>query len=76
MQKVIPVLVMLLVSSYSFAETEYKGEAFGVLGMNWSHDDESYLGNGINFGGGIGFRPNDRLAFTVEVDRSSFSRDF
>lgn len=69
--------IILSAVSYSLAgDSKHKGELFAILGMSSLHNDESYLGTGIDFGGGLGFRFSDRIGVELEVDRVGFARDF
>jgi opacity protein-like surface antigen len=58
------------------AENQYKVELFGSVGVSGIHDDESYLGSGMNFAGGVDFRLSHRMGLELEVDHARFSRDF
>jgi len=70
-------LVLILFASFGFAQTpEYKTEVFGLVGLAGVHDDESYLGKGINFGGGVGFRPSRRFGLNFEGYYVDTSRNF
>jgi opacity protein-like surface antigen len=59
-----------------YAANQYQFEVFGLGGLGWLHDDESYLGSGLDVGGGVFLRPIDRIGFSFEVDRVSFTRNF
>ncbi len=71
------VAVLLLVANFSFAQIpDYKTEVFGVVGGAAIHDDETYLGSGLNLGGGVGFRLSRRFGLNVEGYYNNSSRSF
>ena len=71
------ITVLLLIANFSFAQTpEYKTEVFGIVGGAAIHDDETYLGSGLNLGGGVGFRLSRRFGLNVEAYYNNSSRNF
>jgi len=69
-------VLFFMLSFCMAADFDYKAEVFGEIGVSQIHDDESSLGTGFDFGGGIGFRPKSRIGVEFEIDYLSFSRDF
>ncbi len=55
--------------------SEYRGEIFGNIGVVKIFDDETNLGNGVGYGGGIGYRFTRRLGVDFEVNSLNHRRD-
>ncbi|MCI0415749.1 porin family protein [bacterium] len=69
--------VLVLFAGFGFAQApDYKTEVFGLAGIAGIHDDESYLGTGINFGGGLGLRLSRRFGFNIEGYYADSTRNF
>lgn len=70
-------VVLFSLVATGFAQTpDYKTEVFGIAGLAGVYDDESYLGSGINFGGGLGLRLSRRFGLNFEGYYVDTSRDF
>jgi hypothetical protein len=53
----------------------YKGEVFGNVGYNLLGDDEGSRGDGVSFGGGIGYRFSRRWGLVFEASRNGHHRE-
>jgi opacity protein-like surface antigen len=69
--------ILFCLASLSFAQTpDYKTEVFGLIGGAGIHDDETFLGAGMNLGAGIGFRLSRRFGLSLEGYYAQSSRQF
>lgn len=53
-----------------------KREVFGSIGIGKTYDDEGSLGQGLNGGGGFGYRLTHRFGVEAEVNAFRTRRDF
>ncbi len=72
----IGLLFFLSVSPARSQDYGSKLEVFGSLGWAGYWGDESFRGNGLNFGGGVGYFPLSRLGIELQVDGGKHARSF
>jgi hypothetical protein len=53
----------------------YKGEIYGKIGYGWTSEDEGSLGNGVIFGGGVGFMLSNRWELALDIHSQDNERD-
>src|SRR5215211_3225360 len=53
-----------------------KGEVFGNVGAGKAYDDEGGIGNGLDFGGGIGYRITPKFGVEGYVNSIRHKREF
>lgn len=71
-------LVFLFVLSIEVTQGQVPegGEIFGTIGYGRLGDDEGTLGDGLSFGGGIGYPIFSRVGVELAVDAMNYSRGF
>ena len=54
----------------------YRWEVFGTAGLAGIWSDESHLGNGFDYGGGVGLRLSRRFGLEFQAERATVSKSF
>jgi hypothetical protein len=74
-----PVALLLIFPAVSAAQgrpPQAGPEVFGTLAVGWLNDDEGSLGNGVDIGGGVGYRWPGPVAIEVQLGRLEAERRF
>jgi hypothetical protein len=70
-------MTLLLLAPAALAQDmERRAEVFGSLGGGRVYEDEGVRGNGLEIGGGVGYRITPRFSVEGQVSGVSYKRDF
>jgi hypothetical protein len=79
MRRLAALALLTLVPTFSAAQSrpsEAGPEVFGGLALGWVTDDEGFLGNGLDIGGGAGYRWRSPFSAEVQLGRLKSKRRF
>jgi opacity protein-like surface antigen len=74
-KSVLGVFLLWFTATGAAQDYAYRTEVFGSLGWGHFADSEGSLGNGANFGGGVGIRLSRRLGLEFDLSQARHARE-